>query len=200
MEEVRRCVRCGLDRHAVLGLLRALCPPHTGWEQQEAFVRSVLEDEVQCRFPGLAQYRARLLKMYLDDVTAEGGEVHEELLSAYLQVLVTACISFTDCASGALRDFSSLSPWPRLACIDRRLQSLIRVPPQVAHLRMALAADVLRPEGAPDARQAHRVFELPDGRLLPVRARVEFGDVGEALWPASIVLAEYFLASPKVRN
>ena len=86
MEEVRRCVRCGLDRHAVLARLRLLAPPHTAWEQQEAFVRSVLADEVQRRFPGLAQYRARLLKMYLDDVTAAGGEVHEELLAAYLQV------------------------------------------------------------------------------------------------------------------
>jgi hypothetical protein len=148
---VRSLFRCSFDRNAVLDLLRSRGAAHCSWDGQECFVRVVLKDDVLKRFPVLMQYKARLLRAYLDDVTRDAEcEVHEDLLSEYLLVAHAAA--------------------------SKTVQSLL---PQ------------------PGVEEVFFTFELPcdDGgtRLLPIKQRVEFSDVSQKMWPAAVVLGEYFL-------
>lgn len=41
-------------------------------------------------------------------------------------------------------------------------------------------------------------FELPKGALIPMKQRVEFTDVSQKMWPAAVVLAEYFMQNQGV--
>ena len=113
-------------------------------------MRHVVLDPVQKQWPVLLQYRARLLKMYLDDVTQDrDAEVHEDLLSLYMAVA---------------HEHSVRQMQPLLPDEDRSEQTV-----------------------------SFRTFELPDGSLVPVGLKVDFSDVGEAMWPASVRLAEVLL-------
>lgn len=97
--KVRTLYRCTFDREAVMSLLRSR-DNHVSWEGQQSFVEIVLRDPVVQKFPVLKQYRARLLKAYLDDVNRAFEEVNEDLLSSYLEVAHAA----------ASRAVASLSP------------------------------------------------------------------------------------------
>lgn len=159
MERVRRLYRCGYDREGVLELLRSRGDRHVSWEGQDEFVRWVLEDEVQQRYPGLRQYKARLLKHYLEDVTRGGGggvaaEVHEDLLRHYM-----------DCANQA---------------VSRCMQQMLPSPP--------LATD----------STVYKTYELANDDLIHIQQKVDFNDVGEAMWPASVTLAEFFMSRPEL--
>ncbi len=91
MERVRSLVRCSFDRNAVLDLLRSRgMEEHCSWEGQEAFVQTVLHDQVLKKFPVLAQYKARLLRAYLDDVTqrAESEVYKHKKRKVYLVCLI----------------------------------------------------------------------------------------------------------------
>jgi predicted nicotinamide N-methyase len=147
---VRSYVRCAYDRGAVMELLRGRGEAeHSSWDGQDAFVRTVLQDEVLRQFPVALQYKARLLKAYLDDVTRNSAaEVHEELLSQYLLIAHAAA--------------------------SRTVQALHAAP-----------------EG--DGEQVFFNFELPDGRVMPVKQQVEFREVSQKMWPAAVALGEYLL-------
>ena len=147
---VRSYVRCAYDRGAVMELLRGRGEAeHASWDGQDAFVRQVLQDPVLRQYPVALQYKARLLKAYLDDVTrSPESEVHEELLSQYLVIAHAAA--------------------------SRTVQSL-----------HAASSD--------DDEQVFFTFELPDGRLLPVKQQIEFREVSQKMWPAAVVLGEYFV-------
>ncbi len=150
LTRVRSYVRCAYDRGAVMELLRGRGEAeHASLVGQDAFVRSVLQDDVLRRFPVALQYKARLLKAYLDDVTRRAdAEVHEELLSQYLVIAHAAA--------------------------SRTVQSLHAAP-------------------AGEGEQVFYTFELPGGRLLPVKQQVEFREVSQKMWPAAVVLGEYFI-------
>lgn len=153
IERVRSLVRCCFDRTAVLELLRSR-PNHSLWEGQDEFVQQVLLDPVLKRFPVLPQYKARLLRAYLDDVTQNSeAEVHEDLLAAYLEV---------------------------------------------AHARASKTVQSLLPRDGNSAEEVFFTFELPNPPsllplLIPMKQRVEFTDVSQKMWPAAVVLGEYFL-------
>ncbi len=156
MRSVRTLVRCAYDRNAVLQLLRGRGDfRHTSWDGQDVFVQVVLRDTVLAQYPVLAQYKARLLKAYLDDITkAADGEVHEDLLAEYLLIAY--------------------------ACASRTVQSLEEAPAREEDMRVFFT------------------FELPDGRIMPVRQVVEFREVSQKMWPAAVVLGEYFLQNDGV--
>merc|ERR1711991_1230149 len=104
-------------------------------------------------WPVLLQYKARVLKMYLDDVAAvKDAEVHEELLTQYLLV---------------------------------------------GHAAASRAIQQLEPDAVQETeRTVFQTYELDDGTLVPIRQKVDFSDVGEAMWPASVAMAELLLAAP----
>lgn len=100
LDQARRLFQsmCGVEQ--VMVQLRAR-KEHSSWEGQDAFVREVYNANPQ--WPGALQYRARVLKSYLRDVSDAHEEVHDELLALYLAVGTAA-------ASRVVADVTKLDP------------------------------------------------------------------------------------------
>lgn len=59
-----------------------------------------------------------------------------------------------------------------------------------------VVADIARLGDEEDREEVFRIYELADGRRLPIRERQEFKEVAEAIWPAGLFLAEWLIQNP----
>lgn len=150
--KVRSWYRCCFDVVETYSKLKTRFN-HLSFDGQTEFVDLILKDTIsRDKYPIRKDYKTKMLKFYLDDVSKANEEVNEDLLSEFL---LCSQINTTHTVLGLLG----------------RLD-----------------------EDENDKKIAFRSYELfGSDTIVPIKQKDEFNEVSETVWPAGMVLTEYFV-------